>query len=259
MQPPPRADPGTLSWTSLVWVARAPDGRQTSELVSLSQMSRAFRRGELPPDVEVAIAGEWHWENIRLALARHASLAPPGAADERGTDRGPDSLPDLELTLTVQRDSIGRSAAHAGAHAESGTRIPAAPAAPSTMPPGPQTVAEFPRRWPATPSLREVFDSSFATPLPARLASLVYAAALAVAAAVVLVAIIAGLTALFARMNEASEPRMETLAVLVGLGWVLGGLLVAAVVVILGRAAAGMVLVGQRVDERLQEERERRE
>jgi hypothetical protein len=253
MQPPPRADPGTLSWTSLVWVARAPDGRQTSDLVSLSQMSRAFRRGELPPDVEVAIAGEWHWENIRLALARHASLAPPGAADDRGTDRGPDSLPDLELTLTVQRDSIGR------ARAESGTRIPAAPAAPSTMPPGPRTVAEFPRRWPATPSLREVFDSSFATPLPARLASLVYAAALAVAAAVVLVAIIAGLTALFARMTEAHEPRMETLAVLVGLGWMLGGLLVAAVVVILGRAAAGMVLVGQRVDEMLQEERERRE
>jgi hypothetical protein len=244
MQPPSRADTGTLSWTSLAWVARAPDGRQTSDLVSLSQVSRAFRRGELPPDVEVAIAGEWHWENIRLALARHASLAPPDAADDRGTDRRPDSLPDLELTLTVQRDSIGRSAA---------------PVARSTVPPGPRTVSELARRWPATPSLRQVFDSSFATPLPAPLASLVYAAALAVAAAVLLVAIIAGLTTLFTRMNEASEPRTETLAVLVGLGWVLGGLLVAAVVVILGRAAAGMVLVGQRVDERLQEERERRE
>jgi hypothetical protein len=230
MQPPPRADPGALTWRSPAWVARSPDGRQTADLVSLSQMSRAFRFGMLPPDVEVAIVGEWQWENIRLVLARYASLAPPGGTEREG-------LPELELTLTVQKDAI--------AH-----RTPMQP----TLPPAPRFASEFPRRWRAS-SLREVFDIPLETPLPPRLATLVYGAALVVAAVTWLTAIIAGIASLFSRLNDASDARTVTLAVLVGVGWVLGGVLLAAVIVIAGRAAAGVVLVAQRVDEKLSDER----
>lgn len=231
-----------LTWTSPAWVARAPDGRQTADLVSLSQMSRAFRHGVLPPDVEVAVVGEGHWENIRLVLARHASLAPPGVADAR------DSVPQLELTLTVQRDAIGRP--------ESGRTIAAARPQPPTVPPPPRPAPEFLRRWGATPSLREVFDASLETPLPARLASLLYGAALVVAALAWLAAIIVGVASLFTRLNDANEPRLVVLAFLVGLAWVIGGVVVAAVVVVVGRAAAGVLLVAQRVDEKLREESE---
>ena len=258
MQPPPRAEPGTLTWTALVWVARAPDGRQTADLVSLSQMSQAFRHGVLPPDVEVAIVGEWQWENIRLALARHATLAPPAGTDIRGTES--ESLPRLELTLTMQKDALGRSNPPSGERANSGRSIPIARTQAATVPPAPLGAApEFLRRWGATPSLREVLDPSLETPLTARLASLVYGAALVLAALSWLAAIIIGVASLFSRLNEANEPRLVVLALLVGIGWVLGGVVVAGVVVIMGRAAAGIMLVAQRVDEKLREDGERRD
>jgi hypothetical protein len=259
MQPPSRAEPGTLTWTSPAWVARDHDGRQTADLISLSQMSRAFRRGMLPPDVEVALAGEWNWENIRLVLARYASLAPPSAADVRGTDRATDSLPELELTLTVQKDSIGR-AIPAPERADSRSNIRVPPAAPvPTVPPAPRVPPEFPRRWSATPSLREVLDPSLEPPFPPRLASILYGTALVLAAAAALAAVVIGIASLFARLNEASDPRMVVLALLVGIGWLLGGGLAAAVIVVVGRAAAGVVLVAQRIDERLREEQEPRD
>ena len=60
MQPPPQAGEGQeLTWAARVWVARSPDGRSTAQPVSLSQLARAFAKGLLPPEVEVAIDGEW--------------------------------------------------------------------------------------------------------------------------------------------------------------------------------------------------------
>lgn len=246
-----------LTWTSLAWVARAPDGRQTADLVSLSQMSQAFRHGALPPDVEAAMVGEWAWENIRLVLARYSSLAPPGTADTRGTD----GEPELELTLTVQRDAVGRVTSLSGVRPDSGRTFAAARphGLPVTMPPPPRPGQELPRRWPATPSLRDVLDWSLEPPLPARLASLLYVLALLVAGVLAVAAIIAGIYSLFERLNDATEGRMVVLALLVGLGWVLGGGLVAAVVVVLGRAAAGLVLVANRLDEKARDETKRDE
>jgi hypothetical protein len=252
MQPPPRAEPGILNWTSAIWVARAPDGRQTADLVSLSQMSRAFLQGTLEPDVEAAIVGEWAWENIRIVLARYASLAPTELTDVRNAGDPFGGAPEFELTLTMQRDLVGRSYPAHGA-----LPPPTPPPMPASMPPPPpprpMVASHFPPNWIAAPSLGEVFHPSLATPLPARLASLLYGVALFVAALVALVSIIAAFASLFSRLNDATEPRLVVLGLLVALAWLLGGGTVAAVVLLLGRAAAGVVLVASRIDEKLRD------
>src|ERR1700677_4070048 len=104
MQPPSQAGRGQeLMWGSRVWIARSPDGRSTAEPVSLSQLARAFARGQVPPECEVARDSDRVWENIRVVLARYADLAPPHAHE---SGRFSDSIPQLELTLTVQKDSL---------------------------------------------------------------------------------------------------------------------------------------------------------
>jgi hypothetical protein len=244
MQPPPQAGEGhELTWATRVWVARSPDGRSTAQPVSLSQLARAFAKGLLPPEVEVAIDGEWIWENIRIVLARHAELAPPQAHD---SGHFSDSFPQLELTLTVQKDAI----------------MPNLPAIPSpaplpavAAPPRAMQTTTIPPSAGAAPAARELLDFSFATPLPARLAPLIYGAAVLAAALTFLGALIYGLVSMVERLGEAYEARMVVLALLAGLSWIVCGAVVAATLVLVGRAFAGMVLIARRIEEGLRDRR----
>jgi hypothetical protein len=240
MQPPPQAGEGhEFTWASRVWIARSPDGRSTAQPVSLSQLARAFRRGLLPPEVEVALDGEWVWENIRIVLARHAELAPPHAHD---SGQFPDSFPQLELTLTVQKDVMMPA-------------IPGMPGLPDVVAPPARLSPTVPPRASVEPAARELLDFSFATPLPARLAPLLYGAAVVVAGLTLLGAVIIGLTSMVERLGEAYEARLVVLAVLVGLVWVIGGAVVAAAIVLVGRSFAGLVLVARRIEEGLRDRR----
>jgi len=244
MQPPPQAGEGhELTWASRVWIARSPDGRSTAQPVSLSQLARAFRRGLLPPEVEVALDGEWVWENIRIVLARHAELAPPHAHD---SGHYSDSFPQLELTLTVQKDALMPAM----------PAIPAAPPLPDVVAPAPaRMVPTVPPRASMEPAARELLDFSFSTPLPARLARLLYGAALVVASLTMLATLVFGLTTMVERLGEAYEPRMVVLALLAGLTWVVCGCVAAGTIVLVGRAFAGLVLVARRIEEGLRDRR----
>jgi hypothetical protein len=244
MQPPPQAGEGQeLTWAARVWVARSPDGRSTAQPVSLSQLARAFAKGLLPPEVEVAIDGEWIWENIRVVLARYAELAPPHAHD---SGHYSDSFPQLELTLTVQKDALMPN-------------LPAFPAdAPLPNVTGPPRVTQtntVPPSADAAPAARELLDFSFATPLPARLAPLIYGAAVLVAGLTLLGAVIYGLVTMVERLGEAYEARMVVLALLAGLSWIVCGAVAAGAIVLVGRAFAGLVLVARRIEEGLRDRR----
>jgi hypothetical protein len=241
MQPPPQAGEGhELTWAARVWIARSPDGRSTAQPVSLSQLARAFRRGMLPPEVEVALDGGWVWENIRIVLARHAELAPPQAPDSAHYS---DSFPELELTLTVQKDALPNMPA-----------IPAAGPLPAISgPPRTMLTPTIPPSAGASPAARELLDFSFATPLPARLAPLIYGASVLVAGLMLLGAVIYGLVSMVERLGEAYEARMVVLALLVGLSWIVCGAVAAGTVVLVGRAFAGLVLVARRIEEGLRD------
>jgi len=247
MQPPSQAGEGhELTWASRVWIARSPDGRSTAQPVSLSQLARAFRKGLLPPEVEVALDGEWVWENIRIVLARYAELAPPQAHD---SGHYSDGLPQLELTLTVQKDALVHGV-------PANAPLPAAAPLPAVSPP-PRTAMTptVPPRAEAAPAAGELLDFSFATPLPARLAPLLYGIAVLVAGLVLVGAVIFGLVAMVERLAEAYEPRMTVLALLVGLSWIVGGAVAAGAIALVGRAFAGLILVARRIEEGLRDRR----
>jgi len=259
-----------MTWTSRVWFARNASGAQTREPSSLSQMSRAFRQGVLSPDVEVAIDGEWVWENVRLVLARYASLAPPNAHDARETGRASDGFPELELTLTGQMDSppaINRN---------EDVTVPApgppvvvapspGPLPPPPLPPPPRlpsgpplpsfegqpsrVVSTIPPAAPRTTRPSAGAESAFDEAIPSRLPSFVFLSCAAVAGLVLLVGAGMGIESCSDRVADAVDARTTLIAVLVGLGWLLAGVVVAAAIVALGRAAAGILLVVRKMDD----------
>lgn len=263
MQPPPAAggpSAPAMTWTSPVWFARNPEGRQTREPSSLSQMARAFRQGALSPDVEVAIGGEWVWENVRLVLARYASLAPPSAHDQRETGRGSEGFPELELTLT---------APHAGAPPDEGDDVtvpaPGPPVplpgpAPASLPPPPAMPAFDDRARRIAPTMPPTLarpsvepagaEATFDVAIPPGLPNLVFYACAALAVLVLLVGGGFGVQACSDRLIDAVDARTTLIAVLVGLAWLLGGAVVAAAIAVLGRAAAGVLLVARKLEER---------
>lgn len=275
MQPPSSANGPSdraMTWTSRVWFARST-GRQTREPSSLSQMSRAFRQGVLAPDVEVAIDGEWVWENVRLVLARYASLAPTNAHDLRESGRASEGFPELELTLTGQLDG-----AHSPPESSDDVTVPTpGPPVPAPVPlaaprpaplpppphlPSPPAVPAFEERARrAAPTMPPVGPRSFApdegraepafdVAIPARLPSLVFLSFAAVAIVVFLVGAGLGVQACSDKLADAVDARTTLIAVLVGLAWLLGSAVVAAAIALLGRAAAGILVVVRKLDER---------
>jgi hypothetical protein len=266
-----------MTWTSRVWFARSGNGRQTREPSSLSQMSRAFRQGVLGPDVEVAVEGEWVWENVRLVLARYASLAPPNAHDLRDSGRTSDGFPELELTLTGQIDQPPSG------HQRSEDETMPAPGPPVVAPvagplpqhtPLPPPALPPPPRMPSAPPLPSFDDrpqrtvptvppaaprsmapnaggaeSPFDVPIPARLPNLVFLSCSAVAALVVLVGGGVGVQSCSDRLTDAVDARTTLIAVLVGLAWLVAGAVVAAAIAVLGRAAAGILLVVSKMND----------
>jgi hypothetical protein len=259
-----------ITWTSRVWFARNASGAQTREPSSLSQMSRAFRQGVLSPDVEVAIEGEWAWENVRLVLARYASLAPPNAHDVRESGRASEGFPELELTLTGQRDGPLPAP-------ESGDDVtvpapgppvvvpapfprPAPLPPPPHVPPAPALPALDERARRALPTMPPVApralepdagpQAGFDVAIPERLPSLVFLSCAAAAVLVLLVGGGLGVAACSDKLAEAVDARTTLIAVLVGLVWLVGSAVVAAAIAVLGRAAAGILVVARKVDQR---------
>lgn len=281
MQPPNGAGgpSAAMTWTSRVWFARSANGRQTREPSSLSQMSRAFRQGVLSPDVEVAVDGEWVWENVRHVLARYASLAPPNAHDLRESGRASEGFPELELTLTGQHDGLpqppessddvtvpapGPPVPFPAAPLPAPTPLPAplpAPAAPLPRLPLPAAVPvldERARR--AAPTMPPVGprsipptdggEAAFDVAIPPRLPQQVFLACVAVAGLVLLVGAGLGVEACVDRLADAVDARTTLIALLVGLAWLVGGAVVGGAVAVLGRAAAGILLVVRKIDGR---------
>lgn len=276
MQPPSAAggpSARVMTWTSRVWFARNASGRQTREPSSLSQMSRAFRQGVLSPDVEVAIDGEWVWENVRLVLARYASLAPPNAHDLRESGRGSEGFPELELTLTGQLDSAppppppessddvtvpapGPPVAvpqpvSLPAPLPPLPHLPAPPAAPAALEErARRALPTLPPAGPRSLAPNDAGESAFDVAIPERLPSLVFISCAAVAVLVVLVGGGVGVQACSDKLADAVDARTTLIAVLVGLAWLIGSAVLAAAIAVLGRAAAGILLVARRIDRR---------
>ena len=259
-----------MTWTSRVWFARNASGGQTREPSSLSQMSRAFRQGVLSPDVEVAIDGEWVWENVRLVLARYASLAPPNAHDARETGRSSEGFPELELTLTGQMDPPSATNRNEDLTVPApGPPVVVAPSPgplpPPALPPPPRlpsspplpsfegqpsrVVSTVPPAAPRTMRPSEGAGSPFEEAIPPRLPHLVFLSCAAVAGLVLLVGAGMGIESCSDRVADAVDARTTLIAVLVGLGWLLAGVVVAAAIATLGRAAAGILLVARKMDD----------
>jgi hypothetical protein len=235
--------------------------------VSLSQLARAFARGQVPPECEVARDSDRVWENIRVVLARHADLAPPHAHE---TGRFSDSLPQLELTLTVQKDALTASNPHSTAPpaAPDGPPLPSFPLSSAELPSSPVSavpqipaytrpvdVSTVPPAAGAGPGEGDLFDFTFATPLPARLAPLLHGAAVLVGGLTLAGALILGITTMVERLGEADDARTVVLGLLEGLAWIVGGGAVAGSVVVVGRAFAGLVITARRIEEALRERR----
>jgi hypothetical protein len=257
-----------MTWTSRVWFARNATGAQTREPSSLSQMSRAFRQGVLSPDVEVAIDGEWAWENVRLVLARYASLAPPNAHDARESGRTSEGFPELELTLTGQMDppppdrnddlTVPAPGPPVMAPVPGPLPAPALPP-PPRLPSGPplpsfegqpsRVVSTIPPAAPRTTRPKGGAESAFDEAIPSRLPYLVFLSCAAVAGLVLLVGAGMGIESCSDRVADAVDARTTLIAVLVGLGWLLAGAVVAAAIAALGRAAAGILLVVRKMDD----------
>lgn len=268
MQPPAGAggpSARAMTWTSRVWFARSAGGRQTREPSSLSQVSRAFRQGVLSPDVEVAIDGEWVWENVRLVLARYAALAPPNAHDVRDNGRDFEGFPELELTLTGQHDggpppessddvTVPAPGPPVAVPLRAPTpplpQFPSAPPLPSfderarraapTMPP------TQPRSFP--PDDRP--EPAFEVAIPPRLPNLVFLSFAGVAVLVLLVGGGIGVQACADKLADAVDARTTLIAVLVGLSWLIGGAVVATAIAVFGRAVAGVLLVARKIDQK---------
>jgi hypothetical protein len=260
-----------MTWTAHVWFARNASGGQTREPSSLSQMSRAFRQGVLSPDVEVAIEGEWVWENLRLVLARYASLAPPNAHDVRESGRvPPEGFPELELTLTGE---VGPPSA---THRSEDVTVPApgppvvvaptpAPLPPPALPPPPRLPSApplpsfegHPSRHASTmpPAAHRTTppsnapESAFDEAIPPRLPSLVFLSCAGVAGLVLLIGMGEGIQSCNDRVADAVDARTTLIAVLVGLGWLLGGGVLAIAIALFGRAAAGVLLVARKMED----------
>ncbi len=263
MQPPPQAGRGhELTWGARVWLARSPDGRSTAEPVSLSQLARAFARGQVPPECEVAREGDPAWENIRAVLARYAELAPPHSHD---SGRFSDSIPQLELTLTVQKDSLTGSAP-VPQLAPDASPLPSFPLSSAELPASmgspplptfgrPVEVPTFPPAAPATAAEGDLFDFTFATPLPARLAPLIHGAGVLVGGLTLAAALILGITSMVEQLGQADDARTVVLALLEGLAFIVGGVAVAGSILVLGRALAGLVVTARRIEEALRNRR----
>jgi hypothetical protein len=238
-----------MTWTSRVWFARNAAGRRTRTPSSLAQMARAFQQGVLGPDAEVAVAGDWVWENVRQALARHASLAPPAGQDARDSGSGGEAFPELELTLTGQVDVPDHSDDVTRPASQAPVSLPPMPAPPASS--APTMVDERARRMsptipsslapPPPPSLVE--PQAFEVAIPARLPHQVFLACSALAALALLLGVGLGIDACNERLVDAFDARTTLLAVLIGLGWVAGGVIVAAAIAVLGRAAAGVLQI----------------
>jgi len=232
--------------------------------VSLSQLARAFARGQVPPECEVARDSDRVWENIRVVLARYADLAPPHAHE---SGRFSDSIPQLELTLTVQKDSLTTSAGHSipPPAASDGPPLPSFPLSSAELPSPASAVPQIPSYTrpvevptvpPAAgagPGEGDLFDFTFAIPLPARLAPLIHGAAVLVGGLTLAGGLILGITTMVERMGEADDARTLVLGLLEGLAWIVGGGAVAGTIVVVGRAFAGLVITARRIEETLRE------
>ncbi len=62
-----------LAGEQVVWLVRAPDGRQTTAPASVSQISRSLEVGKLSADFEVRHIRSTQWENIGAFLAKMRS------------------------------------------------------------------------------------------------------------------------------------------------------------------------------------------
>ncbi len=262
MQPPA----GAMTWTSRVWFARSANGRQTREPSSLSQMSRAFRQGVLSPDVEVAIDGEWVWENMRLVLARYASLAPPNAHDVRDNGRASEGFPELELTLTGQHDggplppessddvTVPAPGPPVAAPLPPPTpplpQFPSAPPLPSFEERARRTAPTMPPTQPRSFAPTDRPEPAFDVAIPPRLPNFVFLSCAGVAVLVLLVGGGIGVQACADKLADAVDVRTTLIAVLVGLSWLIGSAVVATAIAVFGRAAAGILLVARKIDER---------
>jgi hypothetical protein len=70
------SDVPDLAGEQVVWLVRAPDGRQTSVPASVSQIAKSLEVGKLSADVEVRHIRSVQWENIGTFLARMRPSAP---------------------------------------------------------------------------------------------------------------------------------------------------------------------------------------
>jgi hypothetical protein len=226
---PPGAAPEPMTWAARVWQARSLDGRETTGAVSLSQISRAFQKGVLGPDVEVSRVGTESWENVRLVLARYASLAPD--VGRRG-DSDASAAP--ELTLTVQRD------------------VPPRPPAPSRTELDQPAAAPPPVQ--AVPLVTHLLDFSFAAPIMPRIARHLFLVVVGAAALCVVAGIGAGVFSLVTRLGSEAESGSAGLGLLLLFAWAIGGAAAGAATLVLGRVAIEALLalfkIGAYVDAR---------
>ncbi len=191
-------------------------------------------------------------------------LAPPQAHD---SGRFSDSVPQLELTLTVQKDTLTASSSP-GQSAQEDPPLPSFPLSSAELPSGsgspppaapmyvrPVEIPTVPPGAPLGPVEADLFDFTFGTPLPARLAPLIHGAGLVVGGLTLVGALIVGITTMVEQLGQADDARTVVLALLEGLAWIVGGGAVAGSIVVGARAFAGLVITARRVEEALRDRR----
>jgi hypothetical protein len=70
------SDVPDLAGEQVLWLVRAPDGRQTSVPASVSQIAKSLEVGKLGADFEVRHIRSAQWENIGAFLARMRPSSP---------------------------------------------------------------------------------------------------------------------------------------------------------------------------------------
>jgi Domain of unknown function (DUF4282) len=205
------SDVPDLAGEQVLWLVRAPDGRQTSVPASVSQIAKSLEVGKLSADFEVRHIRSTQWESIGAFLARmRPSLALRAAVPITAS-----AFPPLTHVSRV-----------------SGSIASRAPVGGTT--------------------LGGLLDPTFTKFFTPKIVGVLYGAVILVALLTLLAGAISGLSAI-ASAFATSRNGPSGLAVLFGVARMAGGVVGAALIVVLGRVALEVVVATFRISETLTE------
>jgi hypothetical protein len=104
------SDVPDLAGEQVVWMVRAPDGRQTALPASVSQIAKSLEVGKLSADFEVRHVRSAQWENIGAFLARMRPSSPLRVAVPITASAFPVMTHVSQVAGSASRAPVGRAA-----------------------------------------------------------------------------------------------------------------------------------------------------